>query len=369
MKLEPFDLIPIKPSELLKTATKTNNAFQQFVLKNVDLTFYYLNISAHDYYAASRIARRKIQRAMDWLFVGSDEDIFSIHSKCFVVGAIKPQKAKIQSLAYKLDGHFKADEATYKVFLDRYKQLDPNQVSGTTLEKISSTLRYLRLGSLAHEEENKLLNYWIAMEYLFTTGNADENKTEKMKDYFSKIHSISYIRRQFVDLHKSIIRLNLQPSIRQFAPDNIDYLLHAETLADISAVANRYPLLFFRHSTLINRYRAKQGIENDITRHKNNVICNITRIYRSRNEIVHRAATELELIDLAGHLKYYLVFTLNALLDFLLNYPLDVDGDAKITIDDFYSLSCIEHDALFSRGALSIQDMLAIRNPVEYLQN
>lgn len=61
-------------------------------------------------------------------------------------------------------------------------------------------------------------------------------------------------------------------------------------------------------------------------------------------------------------------FTLNALLTFLLNSPINIDGDKKITINDFFLLESLRYDSLIKNDKVTLSDLLKTTNPIEYLQ-
>ena len=368
LKQHDFGFAICDKSELEKQALEIKS-FDRFLEENSNLVFLKCTKKAQDYYAAGAAARKEVQKMMDFLFIGADEDIFNLNNSCFVIGENNPKKSKSQSLAYKLDGHFKASEQSFEVFMDKFKQIDKHLVTEITLNKLNSTLRYLRYGLLANEQEHKLLNYWIAIEYLFATPEKNANKTDRMRKFFSKIHSISYARRQFVDLHHSIMHLMLEKKFTNYDINNLNYLLEPQNEIVVSSFKDRYPLLYYRYHTIVNKYKTTKSINEDLGRHIHNIEWNITRIYRTRNEIVHGAATDLDILDLAGHLKYYLAFTINALLNFILDSPKDLNNDDEITMEDFFILNNIKYDALIENKSLSINELLAMPNPVEYLQN
>ena len=57
------------------------------------------------------------------------------------------------------------------------------------------------------------------------------------------------------------------------------------------------------------------------------------------------------------------------ILNFILDSPKDLNNDDEITMEDFFILNNIKYDALIENKSLSINELLAMPNPVEYLQN
>jgi hypothetical protein len=367
-KLDSFDLTYISRKDIEQLASTINYSFQKFVNDNPNLHFFRIEIDAVDYYTAGMLGRKKIQKTLDLLHIATDDDIFNMHSICFAYGTIAPSRGKTQSLAYQLDGYFSPTIDTYKSFIKRYKNISTTSIDPITIKKIYSTLRYLRLGTLSPEQEHKLLNYWIAIEYIFSSSNSEEKKTERLNEYYKKIHSNSYVRRLFRDLHNSIVTMKVDTQISKFSNDKLLYLLEPTTKTEIENIKHRYPLLYYRFHTVMEKFKDSNSSLSELKRHTNNLEWNLTRIYRTRNEIVHSAATDIEAIELAAHLKYYLIFTLNALLTFLLNSPLNIDSDKQITINDFFLLESLRYDSMLKNDKLTLQELLNATNPIEYLQ-
>lgn len=368
MKRETFQLISISIQEIEIKAKSINKEFEEYVKSQSNHSFFYLELEAIDYYTAGLFARKKIQHILDNLCVASDIDIFKLNPVFFVVGSKDPSRAKSQKVTYKLDGHFVPNLTTYNIFLEKYDKLSTNnKIENVTLKKIFSTLRYLRYGTLAEEQEHKLLNYWIAIEYLFSSVKHMDSKTSRLNEYLYKIHCNTYTRRLFFDLHKSIKLYKLEPSISNFDNTNLEYLLNPVTANEIDKFKNRYPLLNFRFNTTIIRFKDSQSIMSDLKRHSNNVNWNLTRIYRTRNEIVHSAATDIDVVELASHLKYFLIFTLNSLFNFLLDSPIDTNDDRNISIEDFFLVESIKYDSLVSNNSITPNQLINLINPIEYL--
>src|SRR5690606_935146 len=98
--------------------------------------------------------------------------------------------------------------------------------------------------------------------------------------------------------------------------------------------------------------------------HGNNLRWNISRLYRIRNEIVHNAATKNNIQANVSHLKYYLTFILNSMLDFLSESPVDTNNDGKITIEDYLMAQDIMLGVLKGK---TINEYIKVRNPIEIL--
>lgn len=73
-------------------------------------------------------------------------------------------------------------------------------------------------------------------------------------------------------------------------------------------------IMKYRANLFQKWYQEPNKIGGSLKKHQENLIWNITRLYRIRNEIVHNAAIKNGIYTNIAHLKYYLTFILNSLL-------------------------------------------------------
>ncbi len=352
-------------SSIRAVVRRTNNRVRSYFSSKPQLQFYSLTVNALDYYKASYLVRKELQLTLDVLFMGYTNGEFDVEPACVVIGNTNPRKASIQHLDFHLEGHFKSEQSLYDAFSANIGLMKTKPVALDTINKIESALRYLRSGSEVNEIENKLLNYWIAVEYFFSGASASANKVARARKYFKKIHAITYFKRLLVDFHASIKLYGVQGLIPTFAED-MEYLKVLSNFDLISAnIAT--PALAARASQLKKRLILKKAISDSIVAHANKLEWNLMRIYRRRNSIVHSAKSENDILDLASHLKYYLVFIINSAINFINTNPIDLNMDGKISLDDFFNLRHAEYESLILDPDLNVDKLLQYQNPLEYL--
>lgn len=343
----------------------TNSRVRDYFTARRPLTFYSLTVRSLDYYQASFLVRRELQSTLDVLFMGYTNDHVNVDPLCVVIGPQNPAKASIQNLDFDLEGHFKGEQALYNIFATNISQMKSRIVSLDTVNKIESALRYLRSGSGVSEIENKLLNYWIAIEYFFSGADASANKVDRARTYFKKIHAITYFKRLLVNFHNSIKLYHLEPLIPTFAED-MEYLKDLNTFTVIAGnIAT--PAIAYRAHELGIRLASKDSIVTNLKDHSDKLEWNLMRIYRRRNSIVHSAKSEKDILDLTSHLKYYLVFIINSAIDFVNNNPIDMNMDGKISLDDFFLIRHVEFENLTYDPQLNVERLMSYQNPLEYL--
>ena len=195
------------------------------------------------------------------------------------------------------------------------------------------------------ELEQKFISYWSGLESLFSNYNPDENNFARLSTIFPVCHKIWYLKRNLIEFDRDIKRLGVTNNISNFSNTDINYLSNDTVYNEIITnfkIDN--PLLAFRAFSLKLIIEKEKDRMKILENHTQNLQWNIARAYRIRNEIIHDAVINSEIVHITSHLKYYLLFILNSLLDFLSTSPIDVNKDNKIDLDDFYTLQLIKSD-------------------------
>ena len=360
------DFKPVKSKYLRKISGNTNDKIKGYFESNVDLLFIKSEVLSNDYYSATKLVRSRLHYMFDILHMGHSDKKINLHQECVVIGSVDPSKANIQNIEYKFDGYFRSNQNLYKQFIEQLQELKQKEINPNALSKIYSGLRYLRLGTETTEVENKLLNYWIGLEYMFSLYDSESYTVGRLRDYYKKCHATIYIKRLLSDFHLNIKNVGLSSSVDGF-DDNLEYLLNQDTYSHLMNQIAEFPLLAYR-AYILNEHRTNPDkIIGTLEKHQKNVDWNLNRIYRIRNEIVHNAAINLSIESIVSHLRYYLVFILNAAIDFLLNEPVDINNDGVLDLEDFYILQDIRLQNLIHDKKISFDLLLKIKNPVEYL--
>jgi hypothetical protein len=323
-----------------------------------------INVSAFDHYKALEISREKLSRDMDLYHLGLNSHIFEIDSQAAVIGTINPEKSSTIPVNYQIDGYINKNTETFDRLLKKVTKMKENNIDDESYDKIFSAVRYLRTGSESPELETKLLNYWIGLEYIFTSINSEEKTIDRIRKYYPICHSLVYIKRNLFDFHKSIIRHGISGTITDFDNNtSIEYLTKHNSYNEIF-VNSTNELLKFRALYFQKWVEDPSNIGTALKKHSDNLKWNLTRLYRIRNEIVHNAAIKNGIYVNISHMKYYLTFILNSILDFMSNDSLDIDCDGKITIEDYFIAQDI---MLGSLKGSKIENYLKVRFPKQIL--
>lgn len=323
-----------------------------------------MNISAFDHYKALEISREKLSRDLDLYHLGLNSHVFEIDFQAAVIGTINPEKSSTIPVNYQIDGYLNKSTEPFDRLLQKVTKIKNNNIDDESYDKIFSAIRYLRTGSESPELETKLLNYWIGLEYIFTSVNSEEKTIDRIRKYYPICHSLVYTKRNLFDFHKSIIRHEISDKIKDFDLNpSIEYLTKHKTYDEILANSTN-ELLRFRALYFQKWVEDPSNIATALKKHSDNLKWNLTRLYRIRNEIVHNAAIKNGIYVNISHMKYYLTFILNSILDFMSNDSIDIDNDGKITIEDYFIAQDI---MLGSLKGSTLQNYLKIRFPRQIL--
>ncbi len=346
-------------SKLPRNTSKNVRAFME-ARKNGNL--FSRKVKAYDHFKAIEIAHSKLSSDLDLYHLCFNKIEFKLDSQAAVIGENHPEKASTLPSNFQIDGYFRSSRIVFDELLDKVKMLRKNKVSEESIDKVISSIRYLRTGSESPELESKLLNYWIGLEYIFTSSRDGENTITRMKKYFSVCHGLIYIKRNLYDFHKAIDRLGISEKITGYNHD-LCYLSTSQSYHEIIENSTN-ELLNFRAAYYLKWNENPGEINKALQKHEENLQWNLNRLYRLRNEIVHNAAVKNSIYVNVSHIKYYLTFILNSILDFMANRPIDADNDGEITIEDYFITQDIIYGSLKGK---TLDEHLKVSNPIEIL--
>jgi hypothetical protein len=340
----------------------TNTSITRAFVKP-DNTFISFEENGLDYMQVLNKSKRKLAEILDILYLGYNHANIKLHDYTLVINLQRPEQAKAHPIFYQTEGYYRSGESIYTDFNNKLNQIyTSSNINIEAKEKIKSGVRYLRMGSEAIELEQKFVNYWLGLEYIFSTYG--KSTFSRILKHFSNAHLLVYVKRNFIEFHNDIVRLNLGTTIPNFDINNpIAYLKIKETYTNIieQHKAN-FPLLALRaelYSTLFREKELNQLIDN----HYHNLQWNLGRIYRIRNEIVHDAAIDINIEHITTHLRYYLSFILNNLLDFFTTQQ--AISSHNLSIEDYFILNEVLYDDVRNGTKPKLLDFLEVNTNLE----
>ncbi|MGZ5500563.1 MAG: hypothetical protein ACXWEW_05395, partial [Nitrososphaeraceae archaeon] len=357
-------LIPDDHIEQIKTLNSETKLFVETKSHNFDKLIK-IDVHAKDYYVAIKKAKTAISEELDFVFLGFNHPGLKIYNQSLVIGERNPKKARPNPIFYQIDGAYKVGQDLYESFLSKLSKVSSNpKVSKDSNEKIKSAIRYLRLGSEAIEIEQKFINFWIGLEYIFSSYSSDISTFSRLKQNLVTIHSLVYVKRNLKEFHEDLRRqkrLKLVPG----HSDTLEYLKEAKSFDFIKDhFSDSFPLLSYRAYELKKSLFHNDRLTKSIKKHQANLEAHLSRAYRIRNEIIHDAAIRPNIESITSNLKYYLTFIVNEILEFFLNNPIDANLDKQLSIDDFFIVRQLEFNSIQSTG-FTLERMFEIKNTVQ----
>ncbi len=308
---------------------------------------FHIKVESLDYYDAVKLARARVSEILDIVKLGYTERSLKIFKTALLISNNDPTKIEKQRIFYQIDGRVETSPEIYDRFLIKFLSIRENQIiAHETKEKIKSAIRYFRLGTESIEIEQKFINYWIGIEYLFSNYDVSSSTFHRFKNYFTKIHSLTYFKRNLIEFHNDLLQGDVISQLPTFKSlTDINYLLEPATF---DFIRNNYketePLLSYRANTFYEILTNDKSFKNYILNHIDNLEGHLIRIYRIRNEIVHEAAIKPNIENLTANLRYYLIFAITSLLDFFYNPPNELNINGRISIDDYFIFKSLDFE-------------------------
>ncbi len=302
-----------------------------------------VKVRSYDFWSALRAGYRIISETIE-LNVLHDSDIrITLFKQALVIHSLT-KDFRILPTEEDLDGFYKYEESEFFRFIDNFKNIEEGKVAR---EKIKSAIRFYKLGNESLEIEHKILNYWIGFEQLYSAIESDSDSIVRIKTFFVALSCIYYFQRRTNYLISSCERNGKKLDLNDLKKD---FRLDIDELS---------PLLKTRVSFYIENM-SKKELAISIDRHGERLKQHLTRIYRVRNELVHEGRSNLDLHLIAGHLRHYLLFSIEQITNELVENP------TLEHLDDVF----VYFETLLTRikSANNIQDIFAIKQYKGYME-
>lgn len=337
---ETITLVPPTKQPVLSEYHKVNKptSFSRFIA---------IDINAFDYFSALHKAKTIIAEGLDIINLGFGNENLTVVDRAYVVDCYYPELGRFREVRYILDGHYNYGEPLFTSIQTTISTLlDENYIEQDSKEKIKSAFHYLRLGNEALEIEHKIINYWFGLEYLFS--NPTDTSFKRIVNFFPKLQAISYIKRNVVDLYDRAKELHSKIPLKHISLPDYSCLNKSEfydEIKDRDDVYKASPLLSYRAWYFKNRCFTNSDKRIEVIKsHMTKLEQQLRRIYFVRNEIVHEARYNTSNESITSNLKYYLIFSVSVILDYLLNYK--PATNEKISIEDFLHLRELQYEYL-----------------------
>jgi hypothetical protein len=345
---------------------KTNQSITDFFEENKSIYFFSIKTKSLDYYSALFKARGVFTEVMDVFHLGFSNEYFHLSKKAAVIGSINPVKSKVNTTDYSFDGFYNSKHTIYRDIYLRLHELDNKRIKAESINKLYAGIRYLRMGNESNEIEQKFINYWIGLEYVFSSTDTSISTIDRLREYFKKCHALIYIKRNLLEFHRELNLFSIDKFIPDYS-DDLKYLLVEDSFQLINKHSSS-PLLIQRANYYLERLKDSTKLKKTIEKHKQNIEWNLTRIYRIRNEIIHDAATKPNITMVTSHLRYYLTFILYSILDFLIENQKSYNQNSPLDIENYFVMQELILGSLeTNKKGINMQSLIQFKYPLEIL--
>lgn len=317
----------------------TKRRFNSFITPQKYMRYYWVDTSSLDQSSAVKEAKNKLLLLLDNLHLGLNSlDVNIPYTALVIKHEEDGDFYTTMTTDYEVDGSFSDDIEKAKRFENRLSKIfSNNSITKDVKDRIQAALRHLRVGNVNAEIEQRFINYWIALEFIFSSADKEISTYLKLKTNLVQILITCYAKRNLIYLNKLF-------SDNGITDCNIDFWNLKEkdrdnAIGKCSSIWLQYRYFCIKSSLLTHSDKRKKYIQ----RHEKNLAQQISRIYRFRNELIHEAAIKHDLENITGNLRYYLVFILSQMIGYYYNIS---ENNKFITLDDFFCENRIRYRSI-----------------------
>ncbi|RKP48133.1 hypothetical protein [Trinickia fusca] len=223
--------------------------------------------------------------------------------------------------------------AQLEVFMRRLQELVASGTLATeTKDRIYSAFRLYRTGADSSNFENKLVNWWTAVEYLVKgSGSGSDGIGNGVEQSLAPTVTLSYLPKHLVALRDILVnelKLTLVDAkgkpieIKAMGLADFYTLLQDQVHRDaIEHACADSPFVRLHLRRLFEAFTNKGTLLKTLSNHERRMRWHVQRIYRARCDIVHSGQRMVDATLLCANLEFYLKTVLATFLEALHRHP------------------------------------------------
>lgn len=314
-------------------------------------------IQSTDHVSAAWRVKEKLDKLLDAVTALQLNPRIRVSPHCVVVSHLVPAATESLNIDL-LIGFLTSESGTYFAGLETSIRGALRNLDEESKERLSRSLRYLRLARDSVSLEQKLLNLWISLESIFSSGEG--SALIGMEDYVPQIYAVSSLRRRIRYLRDLLgrneipttpaIRGTIDSSLLRFSVTTTESLIFKlvrnEALA-IELFNSLGPLEHLKFGLLrvFRELGTNEAIVERLQRSQSDVMRQLRRIYFLRNKMAH-----------SGHYGNVRAQLVTHLLDYIANCYMAITESAKHvrpgnthSINDFLAAYKLGADAVVTK--------------------
>ncbi|WP_126879960.1 hypothetical protein [Paraburkholderia kururiensis] len=218
-----------------------------------------------------------------------------------------------------------------EIFMRRLQELVASgTLASETKDRIYSAFRLYRTGADSSNFENKLVNWWTAVEYL-VKGSGSDGIGNGVEQSLGPTVTLSYLPKHLLALRDILVNeLKIELADAAGTPVELKSVKLAEFYAllqdpahriAIETACNDAPFVRLHLRRLLAVFTDNGKLRLALSNHERRMRWHVQRIYRARCDIVHSGQRMVDATLLCANLEFYLKTVLAAFLDALHRHP------------------------------------------------
>lgn len=321
---------------------------------------YYIreNVCALDSISAIQIAKERLLSRLDCIQLGNSILKFNVHKNALVTRS-DVNFYKLMPINPYLDGSVEPIASHMTQTARVVEQiLNSPYIDEASKERLRSALRYLRIANDATEIGQQYINYWLALEFIFSSPLSTVSTFDRIKSKLVSIMKCCYIKRNFSYLNDLLVKGGYISKGECFWSKT-----ETELTSLIDSITDTVLSFHIRKvSPLIDEHSSRKTFDEYLKAHETNVARHLIRMYRYRNELIHEAAIKQNVYQVTSDLRHYLVFTINMMLSWFANC---IKENVNTGLEEMFY-----HYEFMSKKLDSVKDIrefMLVSDPDEYI--
>lgn len=311
---------------LAMLGNEVKNSVVNFCNTHGNWIFYRKRVEAHDSVTAISRAKDLMDFELDRAVLGySMLEVKMNRMALVVIDSPEGKYCMIRPVTV-LDTYYADDADTAVRMKERIDRILSNDhIAKDVEDRLKSALRHLRMGNTETDTGQKLVNYWVALEFLFSSPKSSESTISRLETNLVNILSCSYVKRRMLFLNKKL---------KRYTAYRADLPLWNNSVTEIDALIKKQKTLLMRHHLMQVKsrlYGHRDKVEDFVKAHRKHIQWQIYRIYRYRNQLIHEAAILPGLDNVIRCLHFYLVFVLDQMIGYFTH-----SGLKTLNMDSFF---------------------------------
>lgn len=321
-------LIDSVPQQLItEKARMTTSAFFE---NDEKIKYLHFEENVLDADTALAVAKLKLSSFLDKLHLTLGLSQVEVYKLTYITTE-ENSKGRCKITDFIVDGTY-SQTISFDEINNKIENIFENKIiSNDVKDRFNCAIRHFRLGNCARDLEQKFINYWIGLEYIFSVPEKDISTFGRIKDNLPIILSCGYMKRNFIYIEHQIQEIKKDLGLATVNLWDADMASMDLLIAHSSTSLIKYRLSTIKSLIIGNSDKREIYIK----KHKDHLLWHIERLYRLRNELIHDAAIKNNIVQVTSNLRYYLTYTLNQMTLYFNNLKTD-EIKKSHTIDDFF---------------------------------